>query len=79
VDTERNAIGHTHVRLKRTCVGSNGILECEFLSKNAHRTIDGFITAIDFNTMFMIGAKSMKGLRPYLRWRSNVKVMSARD
>jgi hypothetical protein len=28
----------THVRLKRTCMGSNGILECKFLSKNAHRT-----------------------------------------
>jgi hypothetical protein len=27
-----------HVRFKRTCVGSNGILECKFLSENAHRT-----------------------------------------
>jgi hypothetical protein len=25
-------------RLKRTCVGSNGILECTILPKNAHRT-----------------------------------------
>jgi hypothetical protein len=25
------------VRLKRTCVGSNGILECQILSENAHR------------------------------------------
>jgi hypothetical protein len=37
---ERNAIGHTHDRLKRTCVGSNGILECNILSENAHRTKD---------------------------------------
>jgi hypothetical protein len=28
-----NAIGHTRVRFKRTCVGSNGILECKFLPK----------------------------------------------
>jgi hypothetical protein len=32
-----NAIGHTRVRFKRTSVGSNGILECKFLPKNAHR------------------------------------------
>jgi hypothetical protein len=38
VDTERNVIGHTHVRFKRTCMGSNGILERGFLSENAHRT-----------------------------------------
>jgi hypothetical protein len=36
--SERNAIGHTRVRFKRTCVGSNGILECKFLSEKAHRT-----------------------------------------
>jgi hypothetical protein len=29
----RRAIGHARVRFKRTCVGSNGILEYRFLSK----------------------------------------------
>jgi hypothetical protein len=38
MNSERNAIGYTHLRFKRTCVGSNGILECKFLSENAHRT-----------------------------------------
>ena len=33
---ERNAIGHTPARFKRTGVGTNGILECKFLSENAH-------------------------------------------
>jgi hypothetical protein len=28
-----NAIGHTHARFKRACVGTNGILERKFLSK----------------------------------------------
>jgi hypothetical protein len=36
----------THVRLKRTlkrtCVGTNGILECRILSKNAHRARSAF-------------------------------------
>jgi hypothetical protein len=41
-----NAIGHTHVRFKRTCVGSNDILECGFLSKNAHRTLVVIITVV---------------------------------
>jgi len=27
---------------KRTCVGSNGILECKILSENAHRAIKHF-------------------------------------
>jgi hypothetical protein len=35
---ERNVIGHTLDRFKRAGVGTNGILECEFMSKNAHRT-----------------------------------------
>jgi hypothetical protein len=35
---ERNTIGHTHACFKQTGVGSNGILECKFLSENAHRT-----------------------------------------
>jgi hypothetical protein len=30
-----NAIGHTHARFS---VGTKGILDCEFLPKNAHRT-----------------------------------------
>jgi hypothetical protein len=34
---EKNAIGHTPARLKRACAGTNGILECKFLSKNARR------------------------------------------
>jgi hypothetical protein len=34
---ERNVIGHTPARFKRAGVGTNGILECKFLSKNAHR------------------------------------------
>jgi hypothetical protein len=34
-----NAIGRTHVRFKRASVGSNGILECKFLSENAHRAV----------------------------------------
>jgi hypothetical protein len=29
---------HACKSFKRTCVGSNGILECRFLPKNAHRT-----------------------------------------
>jgi hypothetical protein len=29
---------HACKSFKRTCVGSNGILECKFLSENAHRT-----------------------------------------
>jgi hypothetical protein len=47
VTSKRNAIGHTHVRFKRTCVGSNGILECKFLSENAHRTsrCEAFVSA----------------------------------
>jgi hypothetical protein len=36
---ERNASGHTPARFKRTCLGSNGIFECTFLSENAHRTV----------------------------------------
>jgi hypothetical protein len=36
--SERNTIGHAHVRFKRTCMGSNGILECKILFENAHRT-----------------------------------------
>jgi hypothetical protein len=32
---ERNAIGHTPARFKRTCVGSNGILECISAGKRA--------------------------------------------
>jgi hypothetical protein len=35
---EMNAIGHTPARFKRAGVGTNGILECKYLSKNAHRT-----------------------------------------
>jgi hypothetical protein len=35
---ERNTIGHTHARFKRAGVGTNDILECKCLSKNAHRT-----------------------------------------
>jgi hypothetical protein len=35
---ERNAIGHTPARFKRAGVGTNGILECKFMSENAQRT-----------------------------------------
>jgi hypothetical protein len=35
---ERNAVGHMNYRFKRAGVGTNGIIECKFLSKNAHRT-----------------------------------------
>jgi hypothetical protein len=35
---ERNAIGHTLAGLKLAGVGTNGILECKFLSQNEHRT-----------------------------------------
>jgi hypothetical protein len=41
---ERNAIVHTHVRFKRAGVGPNGILECKFLAKNAHRTSSTFVS-----------------------------------
>jgi hypothetical protein len=30
---------HACKSFKRTCVGSNGILECKFLSENAHRDL----------------------------------------
>jgi hypothetical protein len=35
---ERIAIGHKPAYFKRAGVGTNGILECNFLSKSAHRT-----------------------------------------
>jgi hypothetical protein len=35
--SERNAIGHTHARLKQAGVGSNGILECKLMFKTEHR------------------------------------------
>ena len=44
VTPERNAIGYTHVRLKRTCMGFNGILECKFLPENAHSTSVWIVT-----------------------------------
>jgi hypothetical protein len=34
-----NAIGNTHARFKQAGVGTNGILKCKFLTKNAHRTV----------------------------------------
>jgi hypothetical protein len=30
---ERNVIGHMRARFKRAGVGTNGIIDCEFLSK----------------------------------------------
>jgi hypothetical protein len=38
VNFRENAIVYIHVRFKRTCVRSNGILECKILFENAHRT-----------------------------------------
>jgi hypothetical protein len=38
VTTQRNAIGHTHIRFKRAGVGSNIIIESKILDENAHRT-----------------------------------------
>jgi hypothetical protein len=39
VDTRQDCYwSHAWKNFKRTCVGSNGILECISLSKNAHRT-----------------------------------------
>jgi hypothetical protein len=37
---ERNAIGHTPARFKRSRRGTNSSLECKFLSKVAHRTYE---------------------------------------
>jgi hypothetical protein len=34
---------HAWQRFKRTCVGSNGILECKFQSETAHRTVSSFM------------------------------------
>jgi hypothetical protein len=40
VDTREECYSpHAWQRFKRTCVGSNVILECEFLPKNAHRAL----------------------------------------
>ena len=37
-DHQRKYISHTHACLQASSVGSNSILECKLLSKNAHRT-----------------------------------------
>jgi hypothetical protein len=34
-----NSIDYTPAHFKRAGVGTNGIIECGFLPKNAHRTI----------------------------------------
>jgi hypothetical protein len=38
---ERNAIGHTRVHFKRTCVGSKSILECKIPVENSAPNVPG--------------------------------------
>jgi hypothetical protein len=73
---ERNAIGHTHVRFKQTCVGSNGILKCKILYKNEHptfvvRVCDVDVAAIictDCNQLVVEAQPQLFNLLPSLRF-----------
>jgi hypothetical protein len=52
-----NAIGHTPTRFTRTGVGTNCILEREFLPKNAHRT-----------SVFDVSIKSVRASITAITW-----------
>jgi hypothetical protein len=45
----------------RTCVGSNGIIECEFLPKNAPRTLNPVITNRTNPTLLTVSARTPGG------------------